>query len=220
MHFLNLFFFGFRCSSLNRANLKTAYESIGKKMLVPTPVGGTRWLPHTERALKHLITGYVGIVLHLEQVRCVFQACCVYITNCVVTKWACLFNFVYFFVCVFTIICLNQMQQNPSRESSAKARNFLKLLKDKAVILWLHFMMDVIKSLSTVSLKIQDQQSSIGDIYSELDSAKAILEKFKRRYKIIDIMCILAWNLHLITYNLLSTSPYLSLAWFLQCSQK
>lgn len=94
------------------------------------------------------------------------------------------------------------MQQNPSRESSAKARNFLKLLKDKAVILWLHFMMDVIKSLSTVSLKIQDQQSSIGDIYSELDSAKAILEKFKRRYKIIDIMCILAWNLHLITYNL------------------
>lgn len=129
-----------RCSSLNRANLKTAYESIGKKMLVPTPVGGTRWLPHTERALKHLITGYVGIVLHHEQ-----------------------------------------MQQNPSRESSAKARNFLKLLKDKAVILWLHFMMDVIKSLSTVSLKIQDQQSSIGDIYSELDSAKAILEKFKRR---------------------------------------
>lgn len=160
-------------------------------MLVPTRVGGTRWLPHTERALKHLITGYDGIVLHLEQVHCVFQACCVYITNCVVTKWAYLFNFVYFW-----------MQQNPSRESSAKARNFLKLLKDKAVMLWLHFMMDVIKSLSTVSLKIQDQQSSIGDIYSELDSAKAILEKFKRRYKIIDIMCILAWNLHLITYNL------------------
>lgn len=64
------------------------------------------------------------------------------------------------------------MQQNPSRESSTKARNFLKLLKDKDVAFWLHFMMDVIKSLSTVSLKIQDQQSSIRDIYSELDSAK------------------------------------------------
>lgn len=103
------------------------------------------------------------------------------------------------------------MQQNPSRESSAKARNFLKLLKDKAVILWLHFMMDVIKSISTISLKIQDQHSSIGDIYSELDSAKAILDKFKRRYKIIDIMCILAWNLHFITYNL----TYL---WLVFCS--
>lgn len=86
------------------------------------------------------------------------------------------------------------MQQNPSRESSAKARNFLKLLKDKDVAFCLHFMMDVIKSLSTVSLKIQDQQSSIRDIYSELESAKAILNKFKRRYKIIDLMCILAWN--------------------------
>lgn len=27
------------------------------------------------------------------------------------------------FVCVFAIICLNKIQQNPSRESSAKARN-------------------------------------------------------------------------------------------------
>ncbi|XP_061168890.1 zinc finger protein 862-like [Saccostrea echinata] len=135
---LNLYLF-YKYSSLNRANLKIAFDSIGKKMLVPTRVGGTRWLPHTERALKHVITGYDGIVLHLEQ-----------------------------------------MQQNPSKESSAKARNFLKLLKDKSVILWLHFMMDVVKSLGAVSMKIQDQQSTIADIYSELDSAKAILNKFKR----------------------------------------
>lgn len=67
-------------------------------MLVPTRVGGTRWLPHTERALKHLITGYDGIVLHLEQVHCVFQACCVYITNCVVTKW-------HIYLILFTFGC-------------------------------------------------------------------------------------------------------------------
>lgn len=42
------FFSAFRYSSHNRANLKTACESIRKKMLVPTRVGGTRWLPHTE----------------------------------------------------------------------------------------------------------------------------------------------------------------------------
>jgi hypothetical protein len=59
----------FRLSPLNRSNLKSSFESIGLKVLLPTRVGGTRWLPHTKMALKHLIHGHAAIVQHLEQVR-------------------------------------------------------------------------------------------------------------------------------------------------------
>ncbi|CAC5416906.1 unnamed protein product [Mytilus coruscus] len=44
-----------------------------------------------------------------------------------------------------------QMQATPSdfrKESSAKARNFLKLLKDESVITWLHLTMDIVKCLN------------------------------------------------------------------------
>lgn len=42
-------------------------------------------------------------------------------------------------------------------DSSAKARNFLKALKDENVSFWLHFMLGVIKSLSSVSRRTQSK---------------------------------------------------------------
>ena len=48
-HFVLLIF-----SPLNRANLKESCKASGVKGLVPTHVGGTRWLPHTLRALNNL----------------------------------------------------------------------------------------------------------------------------------------------------------------------
>ena len=50
------------------ANLKSSFESLKLKMLVPTRTGGTRWVGHTLRALDHFLRGYKGIVQHLEQV--------------------------------------------------------------------------------------------------------------------------------------------------------
>ena len=55
-------------SNLNRTNLKTACETMAIKKLVPTRVGGTRWVPHTLRALNNLWTIYPALVLHLSQV--------------------------------------------------------------------------------------------------------------------------------------------------------
>jgi len=74
------------------------------------------------------------------------------------------------------------MQQNPSKEASNKARNFLKLLSDKPTIYWMHLMMDVVQALSYLSEAIQEKDSTTADIYSEIESAKLILKKYKTRY--------------------------------------
>ncbi|XP_033762014.1 zinc finger protein 862-like [Pecten maximus] len=136
---LNLYLF-YKYSPLNRANLKAAFESLGKPPLIPTRMGGTRWLPHTKRALHKVMEGQDGIRLHLEQ-----------------------------------------MQQNPSKESSCKAKGFLKLLNDRSVQYWLHLMTDVIACLSKVSEAIQEKSSSVADIFNELDIAKTVLNKYKTR---------------------------------------
>ena len=57
----------YRNSSLNRTNLKNAYRCLGSKILIPTHVGGSRWVSHTLRALNIFLQGYPAIRLHLEQ---------------------------------------------------------------------------------------------------------------------------------------------------------
>lgn len=64
---LSLYLF-YHNSPLNRSNLKQSFENVGQPILIPTRVGGTRWLPHIRRALDHLLRGYAGIVQHLGQV--------------------------------------------------------------------------------------------------------------------------------------------------------
>ena len=64
----NLYLF-YRNSALNRSNLKLAFATKPEQTpLMPTRVSGTRWLPHTKRALDNLLRGYAFIVLHLTQV--------------------------------------------------------------------------------------------------------------------------------------------------------
>ena len=53
-------------SPLNRAELKEACKSLGIKQLVPTRVGGTRWLPHLNTALGNFWELYDAIKLQLE----------------------------------------------------------------------------------------------------------------------------------------------------------
>ncbi|XP_060063630.1 zinc finger protein 862-like [Ylistrum balloti] len=140
----NLYLF-YKYSPLNRSNLKLAAESIGKKAYVPSRTGGTRWLPHTKRALQNFKAGSESIVLHLEQ-----------------------------------------MQQNPSKEASAKARNFLKVIKEKQTDYWMHLMMDVVNTLSYLSQAIQERESTTADITMEIESVLLTLKKYKTRYLILD----------------------------------
>lgn len=57
-------------SALNRAVLQKTYEatkSQDEKLLIPTRVGGTRWIGHQVTAITHVITSYKFIVTHMEQ---------------------------------------------------------------------------------------------------------------------------------------------------------
>ena len=56
-------------SPLNRANLKASFQSLEMKILIPTRVGGTRWVSHVQRALEHFLDGYRAIVQHLQQIQ-------------------------------------------------------------------------------------------------------------------------------------------------------
>lgn len=60
-------FYMYRNSPLNRTNLKNAYRCLDMKILVPTRLGGSRWVGHTLRALNNMIQGYSAIRLHMEQ---------------------------------------------------------------------------------------------------------------------------------------------------------
>ena len=60
-------YYMYRNSALNRTNLKNAYRCLGSKILIPTHVGGSRWVSHTLRALNNFLQGYPAIRLHLEQ---------------------------------------------------------------------------------------------------------------------------------------------------------
>ncbi|XP_041132044.1 uncharacterized protein LOC121329964 isoform X1 [Polyodon spathula] len=64
---MGLYYF-YHNSPLNRANMISSYRVLGQKPLVPTRVGGTRWVSHFLRALDYFLRGYKGFVQHLEQV--------------------------------------------------------------------------------------------------------------------------------------------------------
>ncbi|XP_045184890.2 zinc finger protein 862-like [Mercenaria mercenaria] len=75
--------------------------------------------------------------------------------------------------------------QNPGdaasrKDSAAKAKSFLKLLTDKNMQLWFPFLLDVVVCLSMASEAIQKENSTLADIWNELESAKTILQKYKR----------------------------------------
>lgn len=65
---------------------------------------------------------------------------------------------------------------------AAKARNFLKILTSKDGVYFLHFLWDLTTCLSKVSRVFQDRMTTVGEIYTELTAAKAVLESLKSVY--------------------------------------
>ncbi len=60
-----LYFVGFLNFKTNR---QTSFATLGIKPLVPTRVGGTKWVGHHLRAVKQHIDGYPAILQHMQQV--------------------------------------------------------------------------------------------------------------------------------------------------------
>ena len=50
--------------------LKKAFECLNLPVHLPTRVGGTRWVGHTQTALTLVMKSYKALVLHLSQVIC------------------------------------------------------------------------------------------------------------------------------------------------------
>ena len=55
----------YRKGAQNRANLKRCFLAIGQHPLIPTRVGGTRWVSHLLSAVDQLLRGYEGLTSHL-----------------------------------------------------------------------------------------------------------------------------------------------------------
>ena len=66
-------------------------------------------------------------------------------------------------------------------EQSAKATNFVRLLKTKGIYKLMFFMLDVTEVLGAVSKKMQEREVVIGDVKEEIDTAKEHLERFKTK---------------------------------------
>jgi hypothetical protein len=64
---LNLYYF-YHNSPLQRNLLGQSFKARDEKLIIPTRVGGTRWVSHILKAVEHLFRGYGAIVTHLEQV--------------------------------------------------------------------------------------------------------------------------------------------------------
>ncbi|XP_013398487.1 E3 SUMO-protein ligase KIAA1586-like [Lingula anatina] len=56
----------YRKSPKSKKSLYRAFDALEQKVLLPTRVGGTCWLPHIHRALHVFLRGYTVFVYHLQ----------------------------------------------------------------------------------------------------------------------------------------------------------
>ena len=56
----------YRKSPTQKKALKRCFKSMEQSQILPTRVGGTRWLPHTQRAIGVLVKGYRVFKLQLD----------------------------------------------------------------------------------------------------------------------------------------------------------
>ena len=64
---MGLYYF-YRNSSKQRKNLQSAFEALNQPCVVPTRVGGTRWVAHLLLAIETFLRAYKAIAHHLADV--------------------------------------------------------------------------------------------------------------------------------------------------------
>lgn len=73
--------------------------------------------------------------------------------------------------------------QVPKRTTDAdgKANGFLKMLLSFELLAYAHFMTDVIKVLSTLSLFLQYEHAKVSEVYLKVLATIAVLEQYKNK---------------------------------------
>ncbi|XP_046567312.1 uncharacterized protein LOC124275716 [Haliotis rubra] len=123
LHLLYSFYKGY----LQRSMLKGSFESLGVAPVMPTRIGGTRWVGHTVTALQQLWKGYKAFVHHTGQTA----------------------------------------GPGSGADSSAqiKAKSLFKLLTQRSLIVYAHFLHDVLNTLSKLSAELQRKDVTIHECH-------------------------------------------------------
>ena len=132
-------------SPLNRSMLERAAKAADIPFLVPTRVGGTRWVAHVDKALSNIVKAMPAILLHLEQ--------------------------------------LNNPdgRDKCSGEAKAKAKGFLKIMKEPRFTLTTAFLQDLFRALAKASKTLQESNRGISGAYSTLQELKSQVHRLAQR---------------------------------------
>ena len=136
---LDLYLF-YHNSAVQRSNLMNAFRAFNIPSAIPTRVGGTRWLPHTKRALRNLFAGYRAIVEHLDQI---------------------------------------QHDPTASKDAKGKAKGFSLILHDREIMMFAHFLADVVDVLASLSLVFQQRRATLCAVHSTLAATKQSLRRLQ-----------------------------------------
>lgn len=116
--------------------LKQIGEALEEKVLKPTKLAGTRWLPHIHRALNVLVKGFKVLLAHFEHIR---------------------------------------ESRSGTAEVQARATWISKKLKDYKFLYKVFFVLDILKVLSVLSLKFQQDDLTLSAMFDAISTANLSL---------------------------------------------
>lgn len=89
----------------------------------------------------------------------------------------------YLLITFYAFITRAQSPEGEGNETQkAKARGFLHIMKDGALIKFSCFLHDLLTQLSSLSLTMQRSSVTVAEVHDSLSSTQAIMLKYKSRY--------------------------------------
>ena len=151
------------------------------KLLIPTRIGGTRWVGHLHRAIEYFVPSYHTAPWTDTKIK----------KNCLFIVSFTMWNIIHVHVPI--IFFPNTQMTSPDTRPSnkiqvAKARCFLKLLSSRDVIQYLHLLYDVCTQLKKLSAIFQQREASACDAHRALKSAYTVIKTYLTQYVVI-VVC-------------------------------
>ena len=156
------------------------FKALGEKILIPTRVGGTRWVGHVLRAAEVVRKTHKVLLCHLEDVvqQKKGQVCLI------------LFKFLPFQIKNFenwillSVILVDftpKFTLSFQKEAQNKARGYIRLLKRPDLQAFLHLLIDILRQLSVLSAFLQSRDICVADVPARLEATIDVLESYKAR---------------------------------------
>ena len=135
----------FKCyhkSTKQTAELKESFEALGQKAVTFTRVGGTRWVGHTQLAVRNILTAYPALIKHLTATS----------------------------------------RKNTQSAVPFKCKFLLSKLRSQSIIMFLHFLLDLLGILVKLSMVLQQRETCVYTVHEQLKSTMTYLKKLESRY--------------------------------------